>query len=80
MSLFNRQPMMPGMMPARRGLDFRTILLLLGIVFGLYFLNTTFLWMKIPALSAENLKTFNVVVGALLVLLGIMVKVRPRYY
>ena len=79
MGLFNRAPY-PGMAPAKRGIDFRTILMLLGIVFGLYFLNTNFLWVKIPTLSVENLKTFNVISGALLILLGIMVKVRQRYY
>ena len=78
MALFNRGPY-PGGIPGRRS-GFRTLLLILGIVFGLYFLNLAFLWVKIPALGASTLKLFNIITGIILVVLGIMSAVRPRMY
>lgn len=77
MALFNRYPAGMGAMPRRSGL--RTLLMVLGIAFGLYFLNMAFLWIKIPVMSVSVLKIFNIVTGALLVLLGVMTVVRPRY-
>ena len=82
MGLFNRNqyPAYGGMMPMRRGLRLRSLLLFLAIVFGLYFLNVAFLWIKIPAMGVTALKIFNIVTGALLIILGLTTVIRQRHY
>ena len=81
MPLFNRNPY-PGAYgsPMRRRSGLKTLLLILGIVFGLYFLNLAFLWVKLPVMSAPALKIFNTVTGVLLIILGLTTIIRPRYY
>ena len=79
MPLFNRSPYVGGY-GTGRGQGFRIFLLILGIVFGLYFLNFSFAWVKIPALGASALKVFNTVTGVLLIILGLATIMRPRYY
>jgi hypothetical protein len=79
MGLFNRNPYMGGMgVPPRTG-GIKVFLLILGVALGLYFLNLTFLWIKIPALPVAMVKPFNAITGILLIILGIMSVVRPRY-
>ena len=79
MALFNRNPYPMGM-PVRRRSGLKTLLLILGIVFGLYFLNMAFLWVKLPVMGAATLKIFNVVTGILLIILGLTALIRPRPY
>ena len=85
MGLFNRAPYPGGYgggygAPMRRGSGLRKLLLILGIIFGLYFLNIAFLWVKIPAISVSTLKFFNIVTGILLIILGLTAVIRPRPY
>jgi len=79
MGLFNRSPYPMGM-PVRRRSPIRTILLVLGIAFGLYFLNMAFLWVKLPVISVKFLKIFNVLTGILLIILGLTTIIRSRPY
>jgi len=82
MPLFNRNPYPMGGpmgMPMRRRNGLRIFLLILGIVFGAYFLNLAFLQVKLPAMSVATLKYFNIVTGILLVILGLTTVIRPRY-
>ena len=81
MGLFNRTPYMGGMgAPMGRGRGLRGFLLVLAIAFGLYFLNLAFLWVKIPSIAAGVGKYINIFTGFLLILLGLMTVIRPRYY
>ena len=79
MGLSNRNPYMGGMGVPPRTSGLKIFLLILGIALGLYFLNLTFLWVKVPALPVSMVKPFNVLTGILLIILGIMSVVRPRY-
>ena len=81
MGIFNRNPYGGGYgAPVRRGFGIRGILLFLAIVFGLYFLNSSFLWIKIPAFDVTSLKYFNAITGALLIVLGFLGVIRQRAY
>ena len=81
MSLFNRNQMAPGAygMPVRRGVGFRGILLALGVILGLYFLNLAFLWVKVPSVPVLTIKHLNIFAGVLLILLGFMAVTRRKY-
>ena len=79
MGLFGRPAYHPAQgVPMRRGISLRTTLMVLGIILGLYFLNLAFLWVKIPAVATSFVKPFNVIVGVLIILLGLMTFIRPR--
>lgn len=85
MGFFNRgQPAYPGGyggMAPRRGGGGRTILLILGVIFGLYFLNLSFQWIAISESVSNALGPyFNAVVGVLLVILGLAAGIKPRSY
>ncbi|VVB80018.1 Uncharacterised protein [uncultured archaeon] len=85
MSFFNRGPPAYGGgyggMPPRRSGSGRTILLILGVIFGLYFLNLSFQWIKISeSVSTALGPYFNGVVGVLLIVLGLMAGIKPRVY
>ena len=62
MGLFNRNPYMGGMGVPPRTSGLKIFLLILGIALGLYFLNLTFLWVKVPALPVAVVKPLNVTV------------------
>jgi len=78
MGLFNRHAYPAGAHMQRRS-GVKTLLLVLGVVFGLYFLNMAFLWIKLPVISATTLRLINIVTGILLIIFGLMTLVRPRY-
>ena len=80
MGLFNRTPYMGGMGMPPRTSGLKIFLLILGVALGIYFLNLTFLWIKIPALPVAMVKLFNVFVGVLLIVLGAAGIINPRYY
>ena len=77
MGLFSRAPY-PGAYPPR-GSRLRPLLLILGVALGLYFLNLSFLWIKIPAMATGTVKYFNIFTGILLIVLGIMSIIKRRY-
>jgi hypothetical protein len=66
-------------MPIRRGPGFRGVLLVLGIVLGLYFLNLAFLWVKVPSVPVLTIKHLNIFAGVLFILLGFMAVTRRKY-
>lgn len=85
MGFFNRAPAYGGGygggMPPRRSGSGRTILLVLGVIFGLYFLNLSFQWIKISeSVSTALGPYFNGIVGILLIVLGLMAGIKPRTY
>ena len=79
MSLFNSNPYMGGMGVQRTG-GLRIFLLILGVALGIYFLNLSFLWIKVPVLPVAMVKPFNVLAGVVFILLGVMNVIRQRYY
>jgi hypothetical protein len=83
MPLFNRHPYPGGYgmgMPMRRRAGFRGVLFVVAVVLGLYFLNMAFLWVKVPVLTAANLKVFNIIIGIFLIIMGLTAMIRPRMY
>jgi cytochrome c biogenesis protein CcdA len=83
MGILNRNPYPAGMygMPRQRSNGARTFFLILGILFGLYFLNLSFGWIALP----ENFfggveKYINAIAGIIMIALGVMVAIRPRPY
>lgn len=85
MGFFSRAPQYGGGygggMPRRRGGGGRTILLILGVIFGLYFLNLSFKWINISdTISTAMSPYFNGVVGVLLIVLGLVAGIKPRQY
>ena len=79
MGLFNNNPYAGGFGVPQRGGGIRFLLLILGVVLGLYYMNLAFLWIKIPVLATGVVKPFNVFTGIVLIILGILSVVRRRY-
>lgn len=85
MGLLRRGPVYPqhagmGMMPRRRGLGIKNVFLVLGILFGLYYLNLSFQWVSIPESISSFQNILNAITGILLVVLGVMAAMKPRIY
>ncbi len=68
------------MVPRRRGVGAKNIFLVLGIFFGLYYLNLSFQWIVIPEGLASFQSIINAVTGILLIVLGLMAAMKPRLY
>jgi|GEM_PF-6441640 len=79
MAFFNR-PMYPGMMPRRRGAGLKNILLILGLLFGVYYLNLSFGWIAVSESISSFSNIINALTGVLLIILGLMSTIQPRHY
>ena len=72
--------MYPGMMPRRRGGGLKNVLLIIGLLFGVYYLNLSFGWIVVSESISSFSNIINALTGVLLIIMGLMLTIPPRHY